>query len=107
MNDEFRFFGMAPLFGVFGALATAAAWQVFAMTLLDLVPAQLSVLSCLVAGLAGPPVIWLAVWVTTRRRRTHFAALVQQAAALGLGLVLAAELAFYIPLGFFAIAFNS
>ena len=106
MNDEFRFFGLAPLFGVAGALATAAAWQVFAITLLDLVPAQLAVLSCLVAGLAGPLLIWLSVWFATRRRQTLIAAATRRSASVGLGLVLAAELGFYIPLGFFAIAFH-
>jgi hypothetical protein len=107
MNHEFSFFGMAPLFGVAGALATAAVWHVFALTLLDLVPAQLAVLSCLVAGLAGPLVVWLAVWSATRSRRTLFASALRRAASVGLGLVLAAELGFYIPLGFFAIAFST
>ena len=106
MNDEFRFLGMAPLFGAAGALATAAAWHIFAFTLLDLVPARLAVLSCLVAGLAGPLVVWATVWFATRRRRTLFASALRRAATVGLGLVLAAELGFYIPLGFFAIAFS-
>ena len=106
MNEDFKFFGMAPLFGAIGALATAAAWHVFAITLLDLVPAQLAVLSCLVAGLAGPLVIWMAVLFVIRRQRGPFASSLRRAAAVGLGLVLAAELGFYIPLGFFAIAFH-
>jgi predicted membrane-bound spermidine synthase len=104
--DEFKFLGLAPLFGVFGALATAAAWQIFAFTLLDQVPAQLEVLSCLVAGLVGPLVVWLAVWIATRRRRSSLAFSLRRSASVGLGLVLAAELGFYIPLGFFAIAFH-
>lgn len=106
MNDDFRFFGMAPLFGVIGALATAAAWHLFAVTLLDLVPAQFAVLSCLVAGLGGPLLVWFTVLIMTRQRRTLFASVVRRAASVGLGLVLAAELGFYIPLGFFAIAFH-
>ena len=106
MNEDLGFFGLTPLFGVVGALATAAAWHLFAITLLDLVPSQLAVLSCLVAGLAGPLIVWLAVWFATRRRRTLFASAMRRAASVGLGLVLAAELGFYIPLGFFAIAFH-
>jgi hypothetical protein len=106
MHDELKFLGLAPLFGAIGALATAAAWQVFAITLLDLVPAQLAVLSCLVAGLTGPLAVWVTVWIATRRRRTLFASALRHAASVGLGLVLAAELGFYIPLGFFAIAFH-
>lgn len=106
MNDDFRFFGLAPIFGAVGALTTAAAWHLFAITLLDLVPAQLAVLSCLVAGLAGPLLVWLAVLLATRRRQSLLASALRRAASVGLGLVLAAELGFYIPLGFFAIAFH-
>jgi hypothetical protein len=106
MNDDFRFFGLAPLFGAAGALATAAAWHLFAITLLDFVPAQFAVLSCLVAGLVGPMTVWLAVLIVTRRRRGPFASALKRAASVGLGLVLAAELGFYIPLGFFAVAFH-
>ena len=106
MHDELKFLGLAPLFGAIGALATAAAWQVFAITLLDLIPAQFAVLSCLIAGLAGPLVVWLAVWFATRRRQNLFVSAVRRAASVGLGLVLAAEFGFYIPLGFIAIAFQ-
>lgn len=106
MNDDFRFVALAPLFGVVGALATAAAWHVFAFTLLDLFPAQFAVLACLVAGLAGPLVVWVAVWIATRQRRTLATSALRRAASVGLGLVLAAEIGFYIPLGFFAIAFS-
>jgi hypothetical protein len=106
MNEDFKFFGLTPLFGVVGALATAAGWHLFAFTMLDLVPAQLAVLSCLVAGLAGPMVVWITVAAVTRRQRTLFASALRRAASVGLGLVLAAELGFYIPLGFFAIAFH-
>jgi hypothetical protein len=105
VHDEVKIFGLAPLFGVVGALATAGAWHLFAATLLGLVPAELAVLSCLVAGLGGPVVVWLAVWIATRDRQTFSASAVRRSASLGLGLVLAAEIGFYIPLGFFAIAY--
>ena len=106
MHDELKFAGLAPLFGMFGALATAFAWEVFAVAFLDVVPAHLAVLSCLVAGLGGPALLWIAVWVLTRRRPTLSASVVRRSASVGLGLVVAAELSFYIPLGFFAIAFQ-
>jgi len=106
MNEDFKFFGLTPLFGVFGALATVAAWQIFAVTLIDLIPPHLAVLSCLVVGLVGPAALWLAIWAVTRRRTTELASALSRAASVGLGLVLAAELGFYIPLGFFAIAFH-
>jgi hypothetical protein len=106
MNGELRFFGLVPLFGVFGALATAAAWHVFALTLMELVPTRLAVLSCLVTGLGGPVVVWVGVLAGTRRLRPPVESVVRRSASVGLGLVLAAELGFYIPLGFFAIAFH-
>ena len=106
MHDELKFLGLTPLFGICGAAAPAVAWQVFAVTLLDAVPAQLAVLSCMIAGLGGPAAIWLIVWIGTQRRQNGSAAAVRQSASVGLGLVLATELGFYIPLGFFAIAFH-
>jgi hypothetical protein len=105
MHDELKFFGLAPLFGVLGGLATAAAWQLFAVTILDLVPSHLTVLACLVAGLGGPVVVWLAVWIAIHNRQTPIATAIGRSASVGLGLVLAAEIGFYIPLGFFAIAY--
>jgi len=106
MRDELTFIGLAPLFGVFGALTTLIAWQFFAITFLDVVPAHLAVLSCLAAGLCGPAVLWMTVSVLTRRHQTRKALQVRRSASLGLGLILSAELGFYIPLGFFAIAFQ-
>ena len=106
MRDELTFIGLAPLFGVFGALATAIAWEVFAIAFLEVVPAQLAVLCCLVAGLSGPALLWIAVWILTRHPPTLSASVVRRSASVGLGLVIAAELSFYIPLGFFAIAFQ-
>jgi hypothetical protein len=48
----------------------------------------------------------MAVLIVTRHQRTLFASALRRAASVGLGLVLAAEVGFYIPLGFFAIAFH-
>lgn len=107
MHGELKFLSLAPLFAAIGALATAAVWHIFAITFLHFVPDQLAVLSCLVAGLAGPVAVWAMVWISTRRQKTHLASGLRRAASIGLGLVLAAELGFYVPLGFFAIAFRS
>jgi hypothetical protein len=106
MPDEYKFLGLAPLFGVVGALATAVAWHLYALLLLELVPPQLAILWCLVAGLAGPAAVWLAVFAATRSARGTARSVVRRAASVGLGLVMAAELGFYLPLGFFAIAFH-
>jgi len=105
MKDELKLLGMVPIFGATGALATAAAWHV-SITLMDLVPARLAVLSCLVTGLAGPLIVWGIVWLATRSLRTPLDVALRRSAFVGLGLVFAAELGFYIPLGFFAIAFS-
>ena len=91
MNDDLKFFVLAPLFAVFGALATAAAWQLFAATLLGLVPPQLAVLACLVAGLGGPILVWAAVWIVTRRRHAPRVSVLRRSASVGLGLVLAVD----------------
>jgi hypothetical protein len=106
MKYEIGFFGLAPLFGVLGAVATAAVWQIHAITLMNLVPARLGALSCVLVGLLGPMIVWLAVFRATRNRTTENMAAVRRAASVGLGLVLAAQLGFYVPLGFFAIAFS-
>jgi hypothetical protein len=106
MHDEFKFLGLTPLFGVSGAAATAVAWQIFAVTLLDVVPAQLAVLSCMIFGIGGPAAVWLMVWIGTQRRNDQSVSAVRQSASVGLGLVIATEVGFYIPLGFFAIAFH-
>lgn len=106
MHEELKFIGLAPLFGVFGALTTAGIWQVFALTALDLVPARQAVLACTVVGLAGPLALWIAVFMATRRRSIRSAFVLRRAASVGLGLVLAAELGFYVPLGLLAMAFN-
>jgi predicted membrane-bound spermidine synthase len=105
MYDELKFFGLAPLFGVLGALSTVVAWHLFAVLMIDAVPDQLQVLSCLIVGLVGPVVVWLTVWVMTRIRAKDFSAVIRRSASVGLGLVLAAQVGFYVPLGFFAIAF--
>lgn len=106
MNDDLKFFALAPLFGILGALSTAVAWQLFAVLMIHVVPDRLQVLSCLMVGLLGPVVVWLTVRIMTRIRRREFSVVVGQSASVGLGLVLAAQLGFYIPLGFFAIAFH-
>jgi hypothetical protein len=106
MHNEFRFLGLAPLFGAVGAMATVAAWHVYAILFLELVPAHLAILWCFLAGLAGPALVWLVVLIATRPGRRTIESTVRRPASVGLGLVIAAELGFYVPLGFIAIAFH-
>lgn len=106
MKNELKFMALVPVFGALGALATAAAWQVFSLTLMSIVPAQLAPLSCLTLGLVGPLVVWGLVLSVTRALSTSVTGALRRAASVGLGLVIAAEIGFYIPLGFLAIAFH-
>ena len=106
MKDELKLLGLVPLFGIAGALSTAAVWRIFAITVMDLVPAEFAVLACVVAGLVGPMVVWGLVLVATGGRRLPGQRALRRPAAIGIGLVLATELGFYVPLGFFAIAFH-
>ena len=80
------------------------AMQVFAMTLMDVVPSDLAVLACVVFGLIGPPVVWAAVLLATRSQRKPGLRELRRPAAIGIGIVFATEVGFYVPLGFFAIA---
>ena len=104
MKHELKLFGLVPLFAVVGALSTAVMWQVFAMTLMDVVPSDLAVLACVVFGLIGPPVVWAAVLLATRSQRKPGLRELRRPAAIGIGIVFATEVGFYVPLGFFAIA---
>jgi hypothetical protein len=105
MRDEFKFLSLVPLFAAVGGFATVAAWHLYAVLFFEVIPNQLTVLACLVAGLAGPAIVLSVVLVATRAGKSATTWAVRRSASVGLGLVLAAELGFYIPLGFFAIAF--
>ena len=106
MKDELKLLGLVPFFGILGAISTAVIWRVFAVTLMDLVPGQFAVLACVVAGLADPVVVWVMVLLATRIERKPGLRVLRRPAAIGIGLVLATELGFYVPLGFFAVAFH-
>ena len=106
MKDELKMLGLVPLFGVLGALSTAVMWQAFSIMLMDLIPGQFAVLACVITGLAGPPVVWMLVLLATRTERVPGLRQLRRPAAIGIGLVFATELGFYVPLGFFAIAFH-
>jgi hypothetical protein len=106
MKDELKLLGLVPLFGIVGAVSTAVMWQVFAITLMDAVPGEYAVLACVVTGLAGPLLVWALVLLATRTERIPGLRTLRRPASIGIGLVLATELGFYVPLGFFAIAFH-
>lgn len=106
MKNELKLFGLVPLFATAGALSTAAMWRIFDMTLTELVPGELTVLACVVFGLLGPLLVWATVLLATRSERKPSLREIRQPAAIGIGIVFATELGFYVPLGFFAIAFH-
>jgi len=106
MKNELKLFGLVPLFAIAGALSTAAMWRIFAVTLMEAVPGDLTVLACVVFGLIGPLLVWATILLATRSRRKPGLRELRQPAAIGIGRVFATEVGFYIPLGFFAIAFH-
>jgi hypothetical protein len=106
MKEELKLLGLTPLFGLVGAIATASVWHVYAATIVTLVPQQLTLLACFAAGLFGPPIVWACLWLATRPVRRSVWDALRGPATTGLGLVFATQLAFYIPIGFFTIAFH-
>lgn len=101
MHHDLKLLGLVPAFCAAGAAATASMWYVFHFTLAALTPPHYEVLGCIVSGLIGPIVVAAVVWLATRKKSA-----VRWPAGLGLGMVLATELAFYLPLGFMAVAFH-
>ena len=102
MNDELKMIALVPIFGVLGACATLVMWWVFGHTLTLVVPPAYATLACVVCGLIGPAAVAGWIWLVTHRDH-----LVRWPAGVGLGLVFATELAFYLPLGFMAVAFHN
>lgn len=106
MKDELKLLALVPLFGAVGALSTAVMWQLFAIIPMDFVPEKLTVLACVEFGLIGPLVVWATVHLATRSQQKPGLRALRRPAAFGIGIVFATELGFYLPLGFFAIAFQ-
>mgnify|MGYP001824906842 CR=1 FL=1 len=106
MKEEIKLLGLTPLFGLTGAIATALVWHLYAATIIAFVPQQLTLLACFAAGLVGPPIVWAGLWLATRPARRSVWDGLRGPAATGLGLVFATQLAFYIPIGFFTLAFH-
>lgn len=101
MKDELKVLALVPIFGVLGASATLVMWWVFDQTLTLFVPPAYATLACVVCGLIGPAAVAGWIWLVTHRDHV-----VRWPAGVGLGLVFATELAFYLPLGFMAVAFH-
>ena len=102
MNDELKMLALVPIFGVLGASATLVMWWAFDQTLTHYVPPAYATLACVMCGLMGPAAVAGWIWFVTHRDHV-----VRWPAGVGLGLVFAAELAFYLPLGFMAVAFHN
>lgn len=101
MKTEFKLLALVPVFGAAGAAATALMWHIFSWTVMALTPPAYAVLGCVLSGLVGPIFVGITVWLASREARAFRAP-----AAVGLGIVLAAELALYVPLGFMVAAFS-
>ncbi len=100
-KNELKLLALVPVFGAAGAAATAAMWHLFSRTLMALTPPPYTVLGCVVSGLFGPVAVGAVVWYASREARV-----LRGPAGVGLGIVLATELAFYVPLGFMVVAFS-
>lgn len=101
MNGNVKLLCLATVFGTLGAAATAAMWRLYDLTLMQNTPPAYSVLACVVVGLLGPLAVGALVWLVTQEARRY-----RWPAVVGLGIVLAAEVAFYVPIGFIAVAFH-
>ncbi len=101
MKHDLKLLALIPVFGTIGAAATAFMWQLFDFTLMEFTPPSYAVLGCVLSGLFGPVLVGVIVWCTS-----HCAQAVRWPAGVGLGIVLATELAFYVPLGFIVVAFS-
>jgi len=101
MKNDLKLLVLVPAFGVAGAAATVAMWYLFIFTLGAFTPPSHVVLGCIVSGLIGPVAVACVVWSVTRD-----ASNLRWPASIGLGMVFATELAFYLPLGFMAVAFH-
>ncbi len=102
MHDHLKLLGLASIFGAAGAAATVSMWQVFDIALWAFTPPPYTVLGCFISGLIGPLAVATVVFLATRMKSA-----LRWPAGLGLGMVLATELAFYLPLGFMAVAFHA
>jgi hypothetical protein len=102
---ELRQIGLMFVFGLTGAAATVLTWHVFAAIAMPMVRDDLVELACFSSGLAGPLAVLLVVWFVTRNRIAQARKALRWPAVAGLGVVVAAQLAFYIPLGFLCIAY--
>lgn len=101
MKKDLKLLGLVPVFVMIGAAATAAFWYLFHLALADVTPPSYAVLGCVVSGLLGPVLVAAVVWTAS-----HDARFVRWPAGVGLGIVLATELAFYVPLGLMVAAFS-
>ena len=101
VKEDLKLIYLVPVFGAVGAAATGSMWFLFDRFLAEIIPPAFAVLACVVFGLFGPIIAGLGVWFVTRRAPAF-----RWPAAIGLGMVVATELAFYVPVGFMAIAFH-
>jgi len=95
--EQLRLTGWMTAFGALAVLATGVAWRVAAVTVVPHVDAAGAELAVFVVGLVGPILVVTASWLLAR----PFAACdaVRAAAVAGVGVVIAAQLAFFVPLG--------
>lgn len=102
MRNDIKLLCLVPVYGALGAAATWGLWLIFDRWVEAAIPPPYAVLACVLWGLPGPVTVGAVAWIATRRTPSA-----RWPAIIGLGMVLATELAFYVPIGFLAVAFHT
>ncbi len=95
--EQLRLTGWMTVFGALAVLATGVAWRVAAVTVVPHVDAARAELAVFVAGFVGPILVVAASWLLARPFAS--CSVVRAAAVAGVAVVVAAQLAFFVPLG--------
>jgi hypothetical protein len=102
--EQLRLTGWMTIFGALAVLATGVAWRVAAVAVVPHVDTARTELALFVTGLLGPILVVAAAWWLARPFAS--CAVVRAAASAGVAVVVAAELAFFVPIGMLCTAVN-
>jgi len=102
--EQLRLTGWMTVFGALAVVATGVAWRVAAVVLVPHVDAARAELALFVAGLIGPLLVAATAWWLARPFAS--CAVVRAAASAGVAVVVAAQVAFFVPIGMLCTAVN-
>ena len=95
--EQLRLTGLMTLFGALAVCATGLAWRVAAVTVVPYVDGAHAELALFTTGLVGPALVVAGAWLLARPVASCES--VRAAAATGVAVVVAAQLAFFVPIG--------